>query len=144
MATGKTHSRHVDISYNGQQIECSINNLGGVGVSYDQEDVTTFCNAIKEAVAGNGDVTINLSGPFNNTATTGAHNVIEPLNGDDTGAVLLIEIGIGTAPTTGDPKFTVTNAIVTNYIVAGSNGPLTWNATLKPAQGATAAWGTVA
>ena len=140
---GKTHSRHIDISLGGVQIECSINNLGGVGLAYDQADVTTFCNSIKEAITGNADVTINLSGPFNNTAVTGGHIVVEPLNGDDTGAVLVIEIGVGAAPTTGDAKFTVTNAIVSNYLVAAGNGPVTWSAALKPAVGATAVWGTI-
>lgn len=143
MATGKTHSRWVDVSYNSQQIECSITGITGIGVAYDQVDITTICNAIKEALQGNGDVTIAINGPFNNTATTGAHNVVEPLNGDQTGAVLLFEIGIGANPTTGDPKFTVTNAIVTDYLVNADGGAVTWSANFKPAQGATAVWGTV-
>ena len=141
---GKTHSKWVTVSYNSQLITCSIDNLSGIGVNWDTVEVTTLCNSIKERLIGHGDVSIAASGPFNDTATTGAHIVVEPLNGSQTGATLIISIGSGAAPTTNDAKFTVTNMGVDNYMVAASTGgavTASWNWTPRP--GATAEWGTV-
>ena len=141
---GKTHSKWTTVSYNGQLITCSINSLSGIGVNFDTVEVTTLCNAIKERLIGHGDVSIAASGPFNDTATTGAHIVVEPLNGSQTGGTLIISIGSGAAPTTNDAKFTVTNMGVDNYMVAASTGgavTASWNWTPRP--GATAEWGTV-
>jgi hypothetical protein len=141
---GKTHSKWVTISYNGQLVTCSIDNLSGVGVNYETVDVTTLCDSILQRLIGHGDVSISASGPFNNTATTGAHVVVEPLNGDPTGATLVVSIGSGAAPTTGDARFTVTNMGVDNYTVAASTGgavTASWNWTPRP--GSTAAWSVI-
>ena len=141
---GKTHSKWMTVNYNSQLITCSIDSIDGIGVNFDTVEVTTLCNQIKERLIGHGDVSISASGPFNDTATTGAHNVIEPLNGDATGATLVISIGSGAAPTTGDATFTVTNLGVDNYMVAGSvAGAVTASWTFTPRQGATAEWGTI-
>ena len=141
---GKTHSKWVTVSYDGELVTCSIDSLSGIGVNWDTVEVTTLCNSIKERLIGQGDVSIGASGPFNNTATTGAHIVVEPLNGDPTGETLIISIGSGAAPTNGDAKFTVTNMGVDNYTVGASTGgavTASWNWTPRP--GATAAWGVI-
>jgi hypothetical protein len=141
---GKTHSKWTTVSYNSQNITCSIDNLSGIGVNFETVDVTTLCDQILQRLVGHGDVSISASGPFNNTAVTGAHVVVEPLNGDPVGATLVISIGSGAAPTNGDPKFTVTNMGVDNYMVSAATGgavTASWNWTPRP--GATAAWGTV-
>lgn len=140
---GKTHSRWITITYNSQAITCSIKGATGIGIAYDETDVTSLCNAIKETLQGQGTVAIDLTGDFNNTATTGAHIVIEPLNGDATGATLTIAIGSNAAPTTGDPEFVVTNMGVFAYLVAPGTGSPQWTAALRTLPGATAAWGTV-
>lgn len=140
---GKTHSRFATITYNSQAVTCSIDNVSGIGVDYQSVDVTTLCNAIVESIQGHGQVSIDLSGPFNNTATTGAHNVIEPLNGDSSGAAMVIAIGSNAAPTTGDPEFNVTALGVFNYMVSLGGGAVTWSASLRPLPGATASWDTV-
>lgn len=143
MATGKTHSKYVTIVYNSQTVTCRINNLPGVGIAYDEEDITAFCDAIHMYVLGQGNVDMSVSGPFDNTATSGSHAVFEALNGNQAGATMVISYGIRAAPTSGDPKFTVTALGVTSYTVDATGGAVTWNSTLKPMTGATAAWGTV-
>lgn len=143
MATGKTHSKYITIVYNSQTVTCRINNLTGVGVTYAEEDITTFCDSIRQFVLGFGDVNISVSGPFDNTATSGSHAVFEALNGSQAGATMVISYGIRAAPTSGDPKFTVTALTVTSYTVDASGGVVTWNSTLRPMTGATAVWGTV-
>ncbi len=141
---GKTHSRWITVSYNSQLVTCSIDSLSGIGITYDTVEVTTLCNTVKERLIGLGDSSIGASGPFNNTAVTGAHIVVEPLNGNSTGATLVISIGSGAAPTTGDAKFTVTNMGVDNYLVAaGTGAAVTSSWTWTPRPGATAAWGTI-
>lgn len=143
MATGKTTSQYVKFIYNSQTLDCSITGADGIGIAYDETDVTGLCNAIKEALPGQGTVAINLSGNFSNTATTGTHTVLSALNGNSTGATLTIQIGIRAAATGGDPEFEVTNVGVFNYLVSPSGGNVTWTASLRPLPGATAAWGTV-
>ena len=141
---GKTHSKHITISYNSQLITCSIDSLSGVGISFNTVEVTALCNTIMERLAGMGDVSIGASGPFNDTAVTGSHIVVQPLAGNNAGAELVISFGSGAAPTGGDAKFTVTAMGVDNYTVAGATGAAVtaaWNWTPRP--GATAAWGTV-
>jgi hypothetical protein len=141
---GKTHSKWVTVSYNSQLITCSIDSLSGIGLNFDTVEVTTLCNTIKERLIGHSDVSIGASGPFNDTATTGAHNVVQPLNGNPTGAPLVISIGSGAAPTTNDAKFTVSLMGVDNYTVSASTGgavTASWNWTPRP--GSTAAWGTI-
>lgn len=140
---GKTHSRFTTVTYNSQAITCSITSVTGVGISYAETDITTLCSTIMERIQGYGDVAITLSGPFDNTATTGGHIVVEALNGDPDGATLTIAIGIGAAPTTGDPEFEVTSMGVFSYVVDISGDAPTWTAELRPLPGATAAWGTV-
>ena len=139
MATGKTDNKYIVIIYGGQTIDCSIQAVDGVGITYDQTDVTGLCNAIKEYVQGQGNVSVSLSGTLSNTATTGSHTVIEPLNGDTTGSTLTVQYGIRAAPTTGDPEFNVTSMGVFGYTLSGTS----WTATLMPLPGATASWDTV-
>ena len=143
MDTGKTDSKYVVIIYGGQTLDCSITAVNGVGIVYDETDVTGLCNTIKEFVQGQGDVSVTLSGNFSNTATTGSHTVIQPLNGDQTGATLTIQYGIRAAPTTGNPEFEATSMGVFAYTVDASGGSPTFTAPLRPLPGATAAWGTV-
>ena len=143
MATGKTDSKYVVIIYGGQTLDCSIQAVDGVGITYDQSDVTGLCNTIKEFVQGQGDVSVTLSGTMSNTATTGSHTVIEPLNGDQTGSTLTVQYGIRAAPTTGDPEFNVTAMGVFDYLVSSSGGAPTFSASLRPLTGATASWTTV-
>lgn len=141
---GVTHSRFITITYNSQAVTCSIDNISGIGETYEEVDVTTLCNALMEAIPGRKSVSIDASGPFNTTATTGAHNVVRPLNGDKDGATLTIAIGDMAAPTTGDPEFEITSMGVFNYIAAGPGGAVTAAWAWRPLPGAAAAWGTVA
>lgn len=148
MATGKTHPRYIKVLLDDsggtpRDISDSINSIGGIGLSYDQTDVTTIANSVKQYLTGYGDSSVSLGGPFNNTATTGAHTVLTGLNGANTAATLTIQIGIRAAATTGDPEFEG-EYVVTDYQLSGSGTDLTWSASLKPAFGtSTPAWGTV-
>lgn len=148
MATGKTHPRYIkvlldDSGGTARDITASISSIGNIGLNYDQADVTAINDSVMQYLAGRGDADIQFSGPFNNTATTGAHTVFTGLNGANTAATLTVQIGIRAAPTTGDPEFEG-EFVVTSYLLGGDMNNLTWTGTLKPAFGASApAWGTV-
>ena len=148
MATGKTHSRYIKVLLDNaggspQDITASVDSIGDIGLTYDQADVTAINDSVMQYLAGRGDADIQLGGPFNNTATTGAHVVLTGLNGANTAATLTVQIGIRAAPTTGDPEFEG-EFVVTKYTVSGDMSAPKWSASLKPAFGTSApAWGTV-
>ncbi len=148
MATGKTTGRYVKILLDDsggtpRDITASVSTIGGIGLSNEQVDVTTLSDSVMQYLSGRGDSTIELGGPFNNTATTGAHGVLSGLNGTNTAATLTIQIGIRAAPTTGDPEWEGEYVVLTYPVNVGLN-EVTWSATLKPAFGAAnPAWGTV-
>ncbi len=154
MATGKTTSRYVTVTLDDsagtpRNITNSITSIGGIGLSYDQVDVTTFADSVMQYLAGRGDSAIELGGQFNNTAVaaapseSGAHPVLTSLNGANTAATLAISIGVRAAPTTGDPKFSGEYTCL-SYVLSGDMSSMTWTASFKPAFGtATPAWGTV-
>ncbi|MCP5016871.1 MAG: hypothetical protein GY938_16625 [Ketobacter sp.] len=139
----KTHSRWATFTYNSQVLTCDITSASNVGIPYEKIDIVTLCNAMMESIAGRGNVSMGVAALFNN-APNMSHKVIEPLNGDNTGATLVIEIGSGAAPTTGDANFTVTNCCVFDYQVSVPGGIVTSSWTWILGEGATAAWGTVA
>lgn len=154
MATGKTTSRYITVTLDDsagtpRNITNSITSIGGIGLNYDQVDVTTLADSVMQYLAGRGDAAISLGGAFNNTAVaavpneSGAHPVLSSLNGANTAATLTIAIGIRAAPTTGDPKFSG-EFICTSYVLSGDLQSANWSAELKPAFGvAQPAWGTV-
>jgi hypothetical protein len=143
MAVGKTHSRFVTISINSLLVTCSITSSGGVGLTHEQTDITTLCNTIMENLQGTGSVTLDFSGFLDND-TLGSHTVVQPLADAGTLVPIVVAIGIGAAPTSGDPEFTMTNMLLQNYLVSPSTGSAVtnaWNAV--GGEGVTAVWGTV-
>jgi hypothetical protein len=148
MATGKTHSRYVkvivdDSGGTARDVSASVDTLGGIGLTFDDAEVTTFADSIKQYLTGYGNSEITMGGPFNNTATTGAHTVMSGIAGSDaTSKTLTIQIGIRAAPTTGDPEWEG-EYTCSEYLV-NADGVARWTARFRPALGAsTPAWGTV-
>lgn len=139
----KTHSRHVTVTYDGNDITGSVRSINNIGVQHQEVDASTLASTLDEFIHGRGSLNLELQGPLNNAASQG-HKTIEPLNGDADGATLLIQIGDGAAPTTGDPEFNADNIGVFNYQVqVPDNGLVTYSASLRPLDGATASWDTV-
>ena len=148
MATGKTTGRYVKILLDdsggtARDISASVNTIGGIGLTNETVDVTSLADSVMQYIAGRGDSAIEIGGPFNNTATTGAHGVLSGLVGGNTAATLTVQIGVRAAPTTGDPEWEG-EYVVTAYTVDVGANDVTWQASLKPAFGtSTPAWGTV-
>lgn len=141
MATGKTNARWIRVSVNGQDISTDVTNVGSVGATYEESDTTGYSDGRKNVTLGHPEDVLEMSGHFSNTATTGSHTVLAPLNGVETGVTVNIDIGIRAAPTTGDPRWSQTY-IVSSYQVNGSDA--TFSCRLVPPSSATtlAAWTT--
>jgi hypothetical protein len=153
MATGRSVGRFVKFQIHdsgGTLRDIAVSNIGGVGVSYDQVDLTALNDALKGFMSGHGDVTLAISGPFSNTAAaaasgsgaaasySGSHTVLAPLNGGRTPLTFAVLIGIQSLWSTGDPVFGITSsatsgATLFDYIVDPSG--VTYSATLKMSPG---------
>ena len=163
MATGRTLARWVKFQIDdsgGTVRDIPVSSINGVGLTYDEVDITAFQDAVKGALAGQPDFTMTISGPFDNSAATaasgtgaaatlsGSHTVLSAINGLGTPLTFGAYFGIRGYWATGDPCFGITSsatsgAIVTEYTVDPSNA--TYSAKLRMYPGSSApAWGTAA
>lgn len=143
MATGKTHSRFVEISVGGTAVQCGISSISNVGLTTEQVDVTTLCNEIMENIKGQKDLNIALTGPFSNAAN-GMHTVVQPLADNNTLTTVNIDIGIGAAPVAGDPRFEMTNVLLFDYLANPATGSAVQSsAGIRGGEGVTAQWTTI-
>lgn len=114
--------------------------LTGVGLDYEEVDMTGQSDDLKSAMGGQGDGTISAQFHMNDTATTGAFTVLSGMM--NSSGTLTIAFGTGAVPTTGDPEwegeYTLFSAPVS---LTGGRAVIT--ATWKPSPGASPAWGTV-
>jgi hypothetical protein len=148
MATGKTNARYIkvlldDVGDSNRDISASVSDVSGVGLDYSPTDVTAYSDGVINFTLGHPAAEIDISGPFNNTASTGGHVVLSgiinaPLT--QTSYTLTVQFGIRAAATTGDPEFEG-EYYVTSYLVQGDG---TYTAHLVPATSTAPAWGTVA
>lgn len=147
MATGKTNARYIkvlldDSGGTARDISASVDNISGTGLRFDQTDVTAYSDGVHNFTLGHPEAEIDLSGPFNNVATTGAHTILATIidapYSQDT-YTLTVQIGIRAAAAGGDPEFEG-EYLVTDYTV---NGDGTWSAHLVPGSATVPAWGTV-
>jgi len=145
MATGKSNARwirvYVDNSADAaQDISADVSNVSGAGLDYETSDVTGYSDGVKNFTIGHPSSEIEITGPFDNTATTGAHTVFTGIAGSMAATrTLTVQIGIRAAPTTGDPEFEG-EYYCSKYVVGGDG---TYSAMLVPASGTAPAWGSV-
>jgi hypothetical protein len=105
-------------------------------------DVTAYSDGVINFTLGHPSAEIDISGPLNNTATTGGHVVLSAIANapySQSSYTLTIAIGIRAVPTTGDPEFEG-EYLLSSYVL---NGDATYTAHLVPATGTAPAWGTV-
>ena len=162
MATGRTSPRYAKFQIEdsgGAMRDIPVSSFGNVGLQYDELDVSAFQELVKNFVTGMANFSLQISGPFDNSAAatasasgedagsylSGSHTILEPLNGALTARSFGVYFGIQADWTTGDPVFGgVDSIIVTDYQVNIDNG--TYSA--KIVKAATAAndpdWGTAA
>ena len=146
MATGKTNARHIkvfvdDSAAAAREITPAVSNISGVGLTHEEQDVRGYSDGVINFTLGHPSSEIEISGPFDNTATTGAHTVFSGICGHVSSTkTVTVQIGIRAAPTSGDPEFEG-EYYCSSYVV---NGDGTYTARMVPASSTAPAWGTVA
>lgn len=147
MATGKTNARYITVNLDdtggsARDISASVSDVSNVGLDFNQQDVTAYSDGVINFTLGHPSAEITITGPLNNTATTGGHTVLSAISNapySQASYTLTVAIGVRAAPTTGDPEFEG-EYLVSSYQV---NGDATYSATLVPGTGTVPAWGTV-
>ena len=160
---GRTVSRFINfvISDDSNALrDVPINDISVCGVVYEEQDMTAFQDAVKGALPNMPDAPIDISGPLDTTASsgasgtgtvpslTGSHVVLMNLNGGMTPRSVDVQFGIQRTWTTDDPQFGITASATSGYLVTGytiNGSDMTYSASLRLYPGsAIPAWGTAA
>ena len=142
-----------------------VNSINGVGLTFDEVDLTAFQDAVKGALAGQPDFTLTVGGPFDNTAAqaasasgaaaalSGSHTVLSALSAAQAAGTAVplsfgCYFGIRHYWETGEPVFGLTSSatngcLLFEYTVDPGNA--TYSAKFRMSPGsAVPAWGTAA
>ena len=130
-----------------------VDAINGVGLDYDEVDLTAFMDSIKGALPAQANCTITITGPFDSTAAaaagslSGSHTVLYNLPGGVTPLTLDVQVGIRAVWESGAPQFGITSSAINGFLcksyIPDMNGKYT--AVFYMAAGSTApAWGTAA
>lgn len=142
-----------------------INSINGIGLTFDEVDLTAFQDAVKGALQGQPDFTLTIGGPWDSTAVqaasasgaaaalSGSHVVLSGLQaaaaaGTDVPLSFGFYVGVRHYWETGEPVFgltsSATNGIrIFEYTVDPSG--MTYSAKFRMNPGsAVPAWGTAA
>jgi hypothetical protein len=138
--------------------EIPINSLSVVGVTYEEQDLTAFQDAVKGALPGMPDAPIEISGPFDTSAAqaasasevvpalSGSHTVLKGIVGGFTPRTLDIQFGIRQTWMTGEPQFGISGTATVGYLCTAytvNANDMTYNAKFVLFPGSTLpAWGT--
>lgn len=149
--TGRTTSKwtvfKVDDS-SGTLRQIAVDSINGVGLVYDEVELTAFQDAIKGALPAHPDVTITITGPFDTTADTGSHTVLSGIVGGVTPLSLDVQVGIRHAWEPGEPQFGITSSSTSGFLCFDYQPDLNtgkYSAKFRMFPGSSApAWGTAA
>jgi len=161
--TGRTVSKWVKFQCDdsgGTVRDVPVSSIGGVGLEYDEADLTAFQDAIKGVLPGHPDITLEITGPWDNSAAqaasgsaaapalSGSHTVLNGINGGNTPLTLGVYIGVRHNWETGEPAFGITSTaangfLCTSYTVNPDDGTYTAKFRMYPGSAAPA-WGTAA
>lgn len=131
-----------------RDLSCDIvpGSLSINGITYEEINFTGICNAVENYAAGRGKLEIACQFYMNDTASTGAWNVIKAQNGarTSTGYTLTIAMGsAGQAPASGDPELEGEfGAYIQGNTISG--GAWVFNVKFLPNSSTAPAWDTVA
>lgn len=138
--------------------EVPVDSINGVGLTYDEVELTAFQDAIKGVLSGHPDCVVEITGPFDTSAAvaaagsgaapalSGSHTVLNPLAGGNTPRSLGVYIGDRAYWATGAPVFGISSSatsgfICTAYTVDTSAGKYSARFRLFPGS-SLPAWGT--
>ena len=157
---GRTVSRWLNFAVSdtgGVMRELPIDGLSVVGVTYEEQDLTAFQDAVRGALPNMPDAPIEIHGPFSSKVATtasvkavapavsGSHTILKNLTGVMTPLSIDIMFGIRHTWETGEPQFGISNTAANGYLCTKYtvNDDMTYDArfVLYPGS-AIPAWGT--
>lgn len=140
--------------------EIPVDSINGVGLDYDEQDLTAFQDAIKGALPAQANCTITITGPFDSSAAqaaggsgvapalSGSHTVLNNLAGGVTPLTIDVRFGMRQYWTTGEPQFGITSSTTDGFLCKTYTvdpGAMKYTATFYMNAGSAApAWGTAA
>ena len=131
MATGRTVSKFFNfvVSDSANTLrDIPVNSISVVGVTYEEQDLTAFQDAVKGALPNMPDAPIEISGPFDSTAAqaasgtgvvpalSGSHIVLGGIAGGYTPRSIDCQFGIRQTWETGEPQFGITATATSGYL----------------------------
>lgn len=123
--TGRTNQKWVSFNIDdsaGTLRTIPVDSINGVGLTYDEVDLTAFQDAIKGALPAHPDVAITITGPFDTTAAnsagtlSGSHTILSAINGAQTPLTLDVQVGIRHAWEAGEPQFGITSSATSGFL----------------------------
>ena len=123
--TGRTVARWTDFIIEGSDTtirSIPIDSINGVGLTYDEVDLTAFQDACKGALPETPDCVITITGPFDTTAAaavgtlSGSHTILSAIVGGVTPLSLDFQVGIRHAWETGEPQFGISQSATSGFL----------------------------
>jgi len=153
---GRTVGKHVDFIIDdsgGTLRSIPVSSINGVGLTFEEVDVTALQDAIKNSLPGHPESKITITGPFDTSVAaaagtlSGSHTVISGLVGGVTPLSLDFQVGIRHDWEAGEPQFGITSTetsgfLCSSYVPNLDNG--TYTATFYVMGGTAPAWGIAA
>lgn len=146
--TGRTNAKYIGVFLKDsggtlRDITPYCDNVGTVGLKYDESDVTAFSDGTKNIVIGRPEAPIKIGGPFD----TVLHGYLTGVNGVQTPLTLDIRVGIRQTWVSGEPEFGLSSSATSGYLVSSylpNLDSMTWTAMLNVIGPTAPAWGTTA
>jgi len=155
--TGRTVSKWTDFRIDdnaGTLRSIPVNSINGVGLDYEEVDLTAFQDAMKGVLLGQPSCTIDIAGPFDNSVAaaagtlSGSHTVLSGIVGGVTPLTLDVQLGIRHAWEADEPQFGITSTAANGFLCSSYQvdpGAGTYSAKFVMYPGSAApAWGTAA
>ena len=157
--TGRTVTKWIRFGVDdsgGTPREIPIDSISPVGFVYDETELTAWQDQVKGYLDNHPDAPIDITGPFDNSASvgfaastatptlSGSHTVLNGIVGGNTPLALAVHFGIRHYWTAGEPVFGIVTQsatqgyLCTKYSIEGEK----YSARFVPYPGATPAWGT--
>lgn len=154
--TGRTVSKWINFIVDdsaGTLRNIPVDSINGVGLTYDEADVTAFQDAIKNVLPNHPSCQVTITGPFDNSTTassptlSGSHTVLSGIVGGNTPLSMDIQLGIRHAWESGEPQFGITSSATSGMLCTAYTVDLSsmkYSATFSVMGGTAPAWGTAA
>ena len=155
--TGRTHFKHIDFivdDSSGTLRSIPVNEINGVGLEYEELDLTAWQDAIMGALSGHPNCEIDIKGPWDTTAAqaagtlSGSHTILSGINGGSTPLSLDVQVGVRQAWESGEPQFGITSSATSGFLCRSyvpDLNTMTYSAKFSMFPGSSApAWGTAA